>query len=116
MGTLYQFKSKQQIEDILIEKEYHEFIKLLHSFVETQTPKYELLKIMVNENKFIFYDKDNQIVDNDTQMPFDDLDYDNVLISALINFAPKKIEIIQCDDEKVLKSINDVFANRIVVA
>jgi len=114
MGTLYQFKSKQQIEDELIEKEYREFIKLLHAFMEGQTSKYELLKIMVKGKEFMFYDKHN--VEIDKPMQFDDFDLDNALISALISFAPEKVEIIQCDDEKIMRSIKDIFVNKIVVA
>ena len=113
MGTLHQFKNKQQIEDELAEKEYYEFINLLQFFMENQTPKHKLLRVMIKDNEFIFYDKNNSEVDK--PIAFNDFDCQNALISALINLVPEKIEIIQCDDDKILKSIKDIFINRVVV-
>ena len=112
MGNLYQFKSKKQIEEVLIKKEHQEFIKLLQFFVENIPSKYELLKIIINNGKFTLQDKyDVKIVlDN-----FND-DYADALINTLVNFSPEKIEIVQCDDSAILEDIKNIFGNRVIVA
>lgn len=114
MGKLYQFKSRQQLEEELINKEYKEFVQLLQYFLETQIPRCEVLKVKISNNSFVIYDNQNQKIDN--TMEYNEFDYDDVLISNLISFAPKKIEIIQCDNKKVLNTIKDIFIDKVIIA
>jgi putative sporulation protein YtxC len=54
------------VDDLLIEKEYSEFIKLLRYFVEIQEPKVEEVHVVVGEdNKYILLDSSLRIINND---------------------------------------------------
>lgn len=111
------------IEEYILEKEYSEFIKLLKYFVEIQESRYDLINIIINEKGEYQIKDENQ--NNITKEFFEDFDMDNIkgeinkhdmLISALITSAPKKI-IIHCAEnaqcEETMETIKSIFLDKI---
>lgn len=111
------------VEEYVLEKEYSEFIKLLKYFVEIQESKYDLINIIINEKgEYIIEDEKGG---NITKEFFEDFDIDNLkgeinkhdmLISALITCAPKKIivhgvENAQC--EETIETIKSIFLDKL---
>lgn len=115
--------TEKVVEDYIIEKEYSEFIKLLKYFVEIQESKYETINIII--------DSKGQILVNDEKYHditlefFEDFNTDNIkgeinkndiLISALITCAPKKIIIHgigNMKDIEVMDTIKNIFSDKI---
>lgn len=111
------------VEDYIIEKEYSEFIKLLKYFVDIQESRYETVNIIINESgDFIIEDEK---FTNITEEFFEDFNIDNikgeinkndVLVSALITCAPKKIVVhglSNLKDKEVMDTIKNIFMERI---
>ena len=54
------------MDDLLIEKEYGEFIRLLRYFVEIQEPKVDEIHVVVGEdNRYVLLDSSLRIINND---------------------------------------------------
>ena len=53
-------------EELLIEKEYNEFIKLLRYFVEIQEPKVNEVHVVVEDDrKYVLLDDSYRVINND---------------------------------------------------
>lgn len=111
------------VDEFLLEKEYQEFIRLLKYFVEIQEPRIEKVKIYFKCNgRFNLLDREDKPIEHESldgimlDLQEADLNYDDLLISALITLAPREVEIHQ---EKgfisgdTTKTIENVFGNRI---
>ena len=84
------------VDDLLIEKEYSEFIKLLRYFVEIQEPKVEEVHVMMGEDeKYTLLDSSLRVINNDLledlarEITDKEISHDDLLISSLITIAPK---------------------------
>lgn len=114
------------VDDLLIEKEYTEFIKLLRYFVEIQEPKVEEVHVLLGEDKrYTLLDSSLHIINNDIledlakEISDKEISYDDLLISSLITIAPKKITIHQFDKIKnteLLNTINNVFTGKVTMS
>lgn len=112
------------IEDLVVEKEFEEFIKLLKYFVDIQSPKIDTVNIFfMKEKKYILYDKDMKIINNDylreiaKEMDENDMGYDDLLISSLITIAPKKL-ILHTQERKeddIIKIIMSIFNDKVEI-
>ena len=112
-------------EDYAMEKEYSEFIRLLKYFVEIQESRYEDVNIFIlcNGDFNVQDDKYNDI----TIKFFEDFSGDGIegdvnkhdmLVSALITNAPKKITIHGIENDKdndLIETIKSIFIERIVI-
>jgi putative sporulation protein YtxC len=112
-------------EDYVMEKEYSEFIRLLKYFVEIQESRYESVNI------FILEDGDFKIEDSEfndiTESFFEDFFTDSIedeinkhdmLVSALITNAPKRITIHGIESDKInelIETIKSIFLERITI-
>ncbi|MGI6553771.1 MAG: sporulation protein YtxC [Bacillota bacterium] len=113
----------QAVELYLAEKEYNEFILLLKYFVEMQDPRVDKVHVLLGSTGYFqLYDEDENIVHNDYLQSFvvdlvdTDINYEDLLISALITIAPQKIilHIPELDRmHSTLETLKNVFANRI---
>ncbi|HHX51648.1 MAG TPA: hypothetical protein GX711_09435 [Clostridia bacterium] len=113
----------QAVDVYLAEKEYNEFIRLLKYFVEIQDPRVDRVHVLLGPTGYFqLYDEDENIVNNDYLQSFvvdladTDINYEDLLISALITIAPQKIilhipEVGQVHN--TLDTLQNVFANRI---
>ncbi|HZK34761.1 MAG TPA: putative sporulation protein YtxC, partial [Bacillota bacterium] len=114
------------VDDLLIEKEYTEFIKLLRYFVEIQEPKVEEVHVLMREDKkYTLLDSNLYIINNDIledlakEISDKEISYDDLLISSLITIAPRKITIHQFDkfqNAELLNTINNVFDGRVTMS
>lgn len=111
------------VDEFLLEKEYLEFIRLLKYFVDIQEPKIKQIKIIFRANgKFELLDVDNKPVEHEClqglllDLTENDINYDDLLISALITLAPEEVELhaeegITPGD--TIKTIENVFGKRV---
>ncbi|NLX69421.1 MAG: putative sporulation protein YtxC [Clostridiales bacterium] len=110
-------------EELLIEKEYNEFIKLLRYFVEIQEPKVNEVHVVVEDDrKYVLLDDSYRVINNDVlkelakEISDKEISYDDLLISSLITIAPSKITIHDCEKIKnteLLNTINKVFRGKV---
>ncbi|HZK57912.1 MAG TPA: putative sporulation protein YtxC [Clostridia bacterium] len=110
-------------EDFLMDKEYNEFIKLLKYFVEIQESKFDMVHVVFDEEtRFKIYDQYNGLLNNDCirnvaiELSGEDLNQDDLLISALINIAPKQIIVHRLsilEDVEVIRTLQKIFPGKI---
>lgn len=114
------------VEELLVEREYNEFIKLLRYFVEIQEPKVREVHVLVDDDRrYILLDDSMRVINNDIlkelarEISDTEMSYDDLLISSLITIAPSKITIHGCDKIKnteLLNTINKVFRGKVVMS
>lgn len=114
------------VDDLLVEKEYTEFIKLLRYFVDIQEPKYDEVHVLMKEDKrYTLLDSKLRIINNDIledlakEISDKEISHDDLLISSLITLAPKRITIHQFDkfqNSELLNTINNVFTGRVIMS
>jgi len=115
----------RSVDDMMLEKEYREFIHLLRYFVEMQEPKrLEIHVIMAEENKYHLMDKEGETITDDEleDMLLDlsegEASSDDLLISALISLAPARLHLhlgTAFPNREVVGTIKKVFAGRISI-
>lgn len=110
------------VDEHILEKEYIDFIELLKHFVDSQEPRMDTLHVGISsEGKFNLYNEEGKKV---TKQYMDDLSfgtagnefsYEDMLVSALIAVAPRKIVLhIRFDGYKdTLQTIVNVFDGRV---
>lgn len=115
--------TEKAVDEFLMEREYREFIQLLQYFVEVQEPRIELVHLHVSESgNFKLFDEQMQPIRGDYMEGFfldmleSELNFEDLLISALINIAPRKISIHRTGNNShsaMLDTIKGVFAGRV---
>lgn len=114
----------RMVEEFIVEKEYSEFIKLLKYFVDIQDSKYQLINVFI-QNTGEYQIKDEQFMDI-TKEFFEDFNIDikidatihDMLLSALITYAPKKIVIHGVENtvsQETIDTIQNIFADRLTL-
>lgn len=111
------------IEEYVIEKEYSEFIKLLKYFVDIQESRYDVVNIIINsDGDYVIEDGS---LNNITDDFFTDFNIDNIkgevnkhdiLVSALITCAPKKIVVhgmVNVQNQEVMDTIKNIFMEKL---
>ena len=116
---------EKAVEDFLMEKEYHEFIRLLRYFVDIQEAKIDTVNVLIGEGgKYHLYDKLNRLINNEyledlaAEMADKDISYDDLLISSLITLAPKHIMIHfegKAKNKEIMQTIKSVFSERVCI-
>jgi len=116
---------EKAVEDFLMEKEYHEFIRLLRYFVDIQDAKIDVANVVMGEGgKYHLYDKLNRMINNEyledlaTEMADKDISYDDLLISSLITLAPKHIILHfegKMKNREIVQTIKSVFGERVCI-
>ncbi len=111
------------VDDFLMDREYKEFIRLLRYFVEIQSPKYDTIHVIVEyDGKYTVLDEMKNEITNEcihefiNDIPEEEINYDDLLVSSLITFAPKKIVIHskgQLKNKELLETIKNVFSGKV---
>lgn len=86
------------IDEYLMDKEYREFIKLLRYFVDLQEPKKDMVNVLLRGGEFFLLDEQMNLIEKDEGINMiarenPDVNVDDILVSTLINMAPRKIVI-----------------------
>jgi putative sporulation protein YtxC len=113
------------VDDFLMDREYREFIRLLRYFVEIQEPKFDTVHVVVGyDGKYILLDDSKREITNEciqeyaSEISEGEMNYDDLLVSSLITFAPRRI-IIHCTgqfkNKELMETIKNVFAGRVTV-
>lgn len=109
-------------DDYNAKKEYEEFIELLTYFVESQSPRPEVLHVTLEKGgKYKIADIEKKDITAKCMAEFagdsalmTESDYDDILISILITAAPKKIVIHRAENirnRELFLTIKRVFKN-----
>ncbi|MDW7675272.1 MAG: putative sporulation protein YtxC [Bacillota bacterium] len=111
------------VDEYMMEKEYKEFIRLLRYFVEIQEPRLNQVHVVVKgAAKFKLFDDKQEEISNEYLDDFfsdlidTDINYEDLLISALITIAPKQLTIHmpnQDEDGDTIKTIRQIFSDRL---
>lgn len=111
------------VDDFLIEREYREFVQLLKYFVDIQESKIESVHVLIRGGGvFKLYDGSMRPVRSDylegyiIDLADNEINYEDLLISALITIAPKEITLHYKGNNGMiatLDTIKNVFAGRI---
>lgn len=108
------------VDGFVVDREYQEFIRLLKHFVAIQEPKADEVHVIVRASGlFRLLDRDRRVVDNEYLEGFvfdlvqNQMDYDDLLVSALITIAPRKIVLHFRKKREVAQTIVNVFENRV---
>ena len=112
------------VDDFLVDREYKEFIKLLKYFVDIQQPKIDVIHIIPRESsQYAMYDVNRKDITDDCCREFINgvqnysINYDDLLISALITLSPKKIYFHNIDkvtNHELIITIKNVFTKKVV--
>ncbi|WP_408955828.1 sporulation protein YtxC [Natroniella sp. ANB-PHB2] len=112
----------QAVNDLALEREYEEFVYLLKHFIESQESKIELINIVKTEqNKFKFLNqfgtvvKNNYLDDELLGLMEQDLEYQDLLISALITLAPQEIVLHFKEPVEIVETIEGIFTERVCI-
>ncbi len=108
------------VDDYMIEREYNEFIRLLKYFVDIQEPRMDEVHVVVRPGGlFRLLDRDGNVVDNDylegvaPELVDAEVDYEDLLMSALISVSPRKVILHFGPAEGVTDTIRKVFEGRV---
>ncbi len=113
------------VDDFLMDREYKEFIRLLRYFVEIQEPKINTVHVIVGyDNKYILLDETKKEITNECVQEYineiaeGEINYDDLLVSSLITFAPRRI-MIHCTgqfrNKELMETIKNVFSGRVTI-
>lgn len=114
---------EKSVDDVFMEKEYNEFIKLLRYFVDIQEPRTEVINVIPDESRYKLYDKDfnlinsEDILDLGSEINETNVSSDDLLISWLITAAPAKVVLHNTSrfNSQALQTINNVFFDKITI-
>lgn len=114
--------AEDMADEYLAKKEYLEFIKLLKHFLDIQNSECERVDVFRRKNgEYVLIDENkNQIPVSDCEFSVEIadeiLDVYDILLSELINLAPKKIVIHNrnlFENSQVLTTIENIFENNV---
>lgn len=114
---LKQLKDAMEIavEEHMLEREYHEFIRLLQYFVEIQEPRVAQAHVMMHSGgTFRIFDANGNPVGNEYVEGFlldvvdSSINYEDLLISALITIAPRQIIIHAAESSRLTGAIDTI--------
>jgi len=113
------------VDDFLMDREYREFIRLLRYFVDIQEPKIDTVHVIVGyDDKYTLLDGTKNEITNEciqeyvNEISEGEINYDDLLVSSLITFAPRKI-VIHCTgqfrNKELMETIKNVFSGRLIL-
>lgn len=109
------------VDDFMLEKEYKEFIKLLKYFVEIQEPRLDVVQVLIQPGGcFKLLDEKSTNISSEYLDGFlvesgdPEINYEDLLISALITIAPNSIILHFASDmsNRAYDTIKSVFGDR----
>lgn len=122
VNSLYDV-ADQAVDEFLSEREYNEFIELLKYFVEIQEPRVDLVNVVLcSDGVFKLFDDKGQVINSDYLHDFmmdltdNEINYEDLLISALITIAPRQIKFHPGKGKMptgTMDTISKVFSGRV---
>lgn len=114
------------VDEFLMEREYREFIRLLKYFVDVQEPRIDHVHVMLSRGgSFKLVDEDGGAIKSESleefvvEMVDSEVNYEDLLISALITLAPRRLTVhIQGrsgERDEALETIAGVFGDRATI-
>jgi len=113
------------VDDFLMDREYKEFIQLLKYFVDIQDSRTDVVNVVMKPNgSFMLYDGQNRVINSSYLEGFifdlidSEINYEDLLISALITIAPREINFHAGKEESppnTLETIRCIFSNRVAL-
>lgn len=110
----------QSVEVYLNEVEYQEFVNVLKLFVSMNPPQLEFVQVMVNTTgPYQLLDENGKCLDYQYIDHIDrqtETEYQELLISTLINISPSRIilhKMNNTSNSSLIETLNHVFQNRI---
>lgn len=113
------------VDDFLMDREYKEFIQLLRYFVDIQDSRTDVVNVVMKQNgSFMLYDGQKRVINSSYLEGFifdlieNEINYEDLLISALITIAPREIFFHTGKEENApgtLETIRNIFTNRVSV-
>ncbi|SEO77732.1 putative sporulation protein YtxC [Propionispora vibrioides] len=112
------------VEDFMMELEYKEFIRVLRYFVDIQEPQADEVHIVIDpEGVFKIIDTagnsiHNQYLESYISQSADEINYGDLLVTALITLAPQEIVLHGCDPQKTqdtVEIIKNIFEGRVTI-
>jgi len=113
------------VDDFLMDREYKEFIQLLKYFVDIQDSRTDVVNVVMKPNgSFMLYDGQNRVINSSYLEGFifdlidSEINYEDLLISALITIAPREINFHPGKAESppnTLETIRCIFSNRVAL-
>ncbi|NLW60300.1 MAG: hypothetical protein GX073_08185 [Firmicutes bacterium] len=111
---------EEAIDQLLADKEYQEFIKLLRYFVEIQEPKIlEVHVLFYSKEKFRLLDEEEKPLEHEYLLKVlgdlrdEGLKYEDLLLSALITLSPQRIILHHSEKTNIVNTIQNVFTERV---
>jgi putative sporulation protein YtxC len=111
------------VDDFLMEREHKEFVRLLRYFVDVQEPRMEQVHVMMKEGgSFKLVDREGVAIRSEyleefvVEMVESEVNYEDLLISALITLAPRLISIhgsVSAEWDESVETIKGVFGERV---
>ncbi|NLW06616.1 MAG: putative sporulation protein YtxC [Clostridia bacterium] len=115
---------EEAIDEYLMEKEYDEFVRLLRYFVEAQEARLEKVHVILSPGGgFQLYDSDNHNLSGEyldgftVDMAETELNYEDLLISALITLSPRQVIMHAADKGRYNNTVSilkSVFGERLI--
>ncbi len=109
------------VDDFIIEKEYNEFIDLLKYFVDIQEPRIKQANVIkIKNGSFKILDTEGNVINNEylegylADMFDGEVEYEDLLVSALINVAAEKI-ILHFKKQDTEATVRKIFDERVEV-
>jgi len=110
------------VDDFLMEREYKEFIRLLKYFVDMQEPRTDHVHVLIRPGGvFRLVDESGSAIRSEyleefvAEMAEDDVNYEDLLITALITLAPRRLTVHLRPDEQweeTMETVRGVFDER----
>ncbi|WP_027340663.1 putative sporulation protein YtxC [Halonatronum saccharophilum] len=110
------------VDEFVIESEYEEFVHLLKYFIENQDTKTNLINVIKTEDDhFKLLNEEGILIENTyldehiLNMVDCELDYEDLLISALITTAPEEIFLHFKSPASLIEILKKVFEEKVSV-
>ena len=110
------------VDRFMVEREYREFISLLRYLVEIQSPRIEEVNVRVESGTiFSLLDEEGLPIEHEqlrsilTDLGPEEIDYEDLLLSALITIAPARVILHVVDPLEVIDTIKQIFGERAVI-
>jgi putative sporulation protein YtxC len=113
------------VDDFLMEREYREFVRLLKYFVDVQEPRMDHVHVLIRPGgSFKLVDDQGCAIKSEyleefvVEMVESEVNYEDLLISALITLAPKTVTVHAVDTgerDESIETIKGVFGQRVTM-
>jgi putative sporulation protein YtxC len=105
------------VDDFMLDAEYKEFIRVLKYFVDVQDSRTSIANVIINSNNsFKILDDNNKVINPMHGVEDADINYEDLLVSALITLAPHELVVHNPNGvelKQLKETLENVFEGRI---